>query len=124
MCPRSDGDAELPGITQGKTGLPLSSAAETKPSLVRLGSLKHVAGKSVPENRVRLALNLTLRDLQKIRQGPGSPTVCALLYWDVRGLSETTYQIHRDSLCRGNWWAQEEWGVLSALQPRCPKLLC
>lgn len=94
MCPGSDGGAELPGITRGKTGPPLSSAAETKPSLQRLGSLKHLAGKSVPENRVRFALNLTLRDLQKIRQGLGSLTLYALLYWDVRGLSETTYQIH------------------------------
>lgn len=84
MCSRSGGDAELPGTTRGETGPPpLSSAAETKP---RLGGLKHVPGKSGPENRVRLALNLTLWDLQKLRQGPGSSTPYALPYWDVRGL--------------------------------------
>lgn len=84
MCPRSGGDADMPGTTRGKTGPPpLSSVAETKLSLVRLGGLKHTPGKSGPENRVRLALNLTLRDLQKLRQGPGSSTQYALPYWDI-----------------------------------------
>ena len=77
----------LPRTAQGETGPPpLSSAVETKPSLVRLGGLKHVLGKSGPENRVRLALHLTLRDLQKLRQGPGSSVPYASPYWDVQGL--------------------------------------
>lgn len=77
----------LPRTAQGETGPPpVSSAAETKPSLVRLGGLKHGPGKSGPENRVRLALNLTLRNLQKLRQGPGSSMPYALPYWNIGGL--------------------------------------
>lgn len=52
----------------------LSSAAEMKPSLVRLGRIKCAPGKPGSENRIRLALNLTLRDLQKLRQGHGFST--------------------------------------------------
>lgn len=80
MCPRPDADAELLGTTQCEMWPPpLSSAVEMKPSLMRLGGLKHVLGKSGPENMVRLALNLTLTDLQELRQRPGSSTPCALI---------------------------------------------
>lgn len=112
MCPRTGGAAEPPRTIQGKSGPPpLSSAAETKPTLVRLGGLKHMPCKSGPENRVRL--NLTLKDLQKLRQGPGSstPYILALLgSTRPRGLLETTCHIHKDSLCRGNWWVRKSRG--------------
>lgn len=47
---------------------------------MRLGRLKHVSGKSGAENRIRLALNLTLWDLQKLRQGHGFSTPSFLTY--------------------------------------------
>lgn len=56
----------------------LSSAAEMKPSPVRLGRLKH--GKPGSEDKIRVALNLTLRDLQKLRQGHGFFTPYVLTY--------------------------------------------
>lgn len=65
---------------QDRDHLLVSSAAEMKPSLVRLGRLKHAPGKPGSENRVRLALNLTLRDLQKLRQGHGFSTPYVLTY--------------------------------------------
>lgn len=77
-APWSGGDAELPRTPWGNTGA--TSAAEMKPSLVMLGRLKRASGKPGSENRIRLALNLTLRDLQKLRQGHGFSTPYILTY--------------------------------------------